>query len=151
MSTKFALGTLLAFMTVVTAQADAPQPVIIVTQVDFTADTGTFTATAPLCPTGIVRPTDLHGVFNPSGHFLGHWEFVCDDNSGTFITQDHPHFPGRDPAFTLSGPWSVVGKSGTGDYVRLSGHGDWGVVIVFDENGVPLTGEETRVGFVVLN
>ena len=76
MSTKFALGTLLAFMTVVTAQADAPQPVIIITQVDFTADTGTFTATPPLCPTGIVRPTDLQGVLNPSGHFLGHWEFV---------------------------------------------------------------------------
>jgi hypothetical protein len=155
MSTKIAPGILLVFIAVVTAHADAPQGVIIQTQVIFgpEGDEGTFTVTpqdSPLCASGTLRSTGFAGVANRPIRVLTHWEFVCDDNSGTFSLQFHPHF-GRDPTFTLSGPWSVRGDGNTGDYVGLSGHGDFGVVVVFDENGVPLRGEETFVGFVQLN
>ena len=149
MSTKIALGTLLVLVPVVTAHADAPQGVIIQTQISFTGDGGTFTATSPLCSTGIVRGGDL-AVFNPAARYTVRQEFICDDNSGTFIIQYHIQF-GRDPTFTFSGPWSVPGDGNTGAYVGLSGHGDFGVVVAFDQNGVPQTGVETFVGFVQLN
>ena len=111
---------------------------------------GTFTATSPLCSTGIVRSTDF-AKFNPAVRYTVRAEFVCDDNSGTFILQFHPQFgPGTDPTFTASGPWSIPGNGNTGAYVGLSGHGHFGVVVVF-ENGIPQTGEETFVGFVQLN
>jgi hypothetical protein len=123
---------------------------LIQTQINFTAEGGgTFTATAPLCSTGIVRTTDF-AVFNPATRYTVREEFVCDDNSGTFLIQYHPQF-GRDPTFTFSGRWSVPGAGNTGAYVGLSGRGDFGVVVAFDENGAPQTGEETFVGFVQLN
>jgi hypothetical protein len=103
--------------------------------------------TSPFCSSGLVSPTGF-GVFNsPAGRFVARSEFACADGSGTFIIQFHPQF-GRDPTFTFSGPWSVFG--GTGSYVGLSGHGDFGAVVVFDGNGIPQTGEETFVGFVQL-
>jgi hypothetical protein len=136
-------------MTGVTAQADAPQAVIIRTNITFAEPAfGTFTATLPLCASGTAigrfvatNPSVAHG-------WTVAWEYTSDDNTGTFQLQYHPQFH-ADPDFLLTGPWSVVGPS-TGRYAKLSGHGDFGVVIVFDENGIPQTGEETFVGFVQL-
>jgi hypothetical protein len=150
MSTKIALGALVALITGAAAHAGAPQGLIIEAQISFTGEGGgTFTATSPLCSTGIVRTTNF-AVFNPAVRYTVREEFVCDDNSGSFFLHYHPQ--GRpDPTFTVSGPWSIPGGVNTGAYVGLSGHGDFGVVVTFDENGVPQTGTETFVGFVQLN
>lgn len=150
------LSIFLTFVAGGIAQADEPQAVIIQTTIAFVPlAEGTFTATAPLCTSGTVRT--VRAVFNPSllrGHgFTGRAEFTCDDNSGTFIIQLHPqagsNYAGgtREPEFTLTGPWSIV-IGGTGRYAKLTGHGDFGVVIDFEQD--PWTGEESYVGFVQL-
>jgi hypothetical protein len=149
MSTKIALGTLLALMTGVTAHADAPQAVIITIHVLFYPtgeQEGTFTATLPLCEFGTVRGTGF-GVGNRAGHFLGRYEFICGDNSGTFVTQQHPS-ASEDPSFTFSGRWSFLGSGNTGRYAGMSGHGEFGDVFDFSEEIVVADG--TWVGFVQL-
>ena len=108
---------------------------------------GTFTATAPLCESGLVRM--IRRVLNPS---VAHgWtiqeEFTCDDNNGTFVLQFHARVT-ADPAFTYAGPWSIV-EGGTGKYAKSTGHGDFGVVI--DREQDPFRGEESFVGFVQLH
>jgi hypothetical protein len=153
MSKKITLGALLVLMTVFTAQADAPQPVVIQTQVVFLPlPEGTFTASAPLCASGTFRAVSL--VSNPSvAHgWTARHEYTCDDNSGTFIIQFHPqagknYAQNPQPEFTVAGPWQIV-EGGTGRYTKLTGHGDLGVVIDFSTE--PWTGEETFVGFVQL-
>ena len=141
----------LVLLPAVAAHGDPPQPVIIETNIVFSeVAEGTFTATEPLCASGVL----LEGpaVTNPS---VTHgWtvrnEFICDDNSGTFILQYHPqardyHPPATSPPeFTVSGPWTFW--IGTGSYEKFSGHGDFGVVIDFSQE--PWTAEETFVGFV---
>ena len=151
------LGVLLCLSPIAIARADAPQPVIMKTQVTFSPQAeGTFMATSPLCATGTFRT--LRFVSNPSllrGHgFTAEAEYLCDDNSGTFIIQFHPqsgaNYAGgtRDPDFTVAGPWSFV-PGGTGRYAKISGHGDFGVVIDFEQD--PWTGEESFTGFVKLD
>jgi hypothetical protein len=132
--------------------ADVPQAVTIETQVVFVEQGqafGTFVATGPICSTGTLHGGD--GVFADGGaafNVNALQEFVCDDNSGTFILRLHPQGNERPKdGFVLNGPWSVWGK-GTGTYESLSGHGEFGVV--FDFTSVPLEGEETYVGFVTL-
>jgi hypothetical protein len=130
--------------------ADVPQAVTITTQVVFNPETnGTFVATGPICSTGTLFAVDGVFAIGPAAFNVnGLQEFVCDDNSGTFILRLHPQANGRPKdGFALNGPWSVWGK-GTGNYASLSGHGEFGVV--FDENSDPLEGEETYVGFVTL-
>lgn len=157
MIARVMFGVLACVSAVVTVRADAPQPVIIKTTVVFSpVAEGTFTATAPLCISGTFRT--LREVSNPSllqGHgFTADAEYTCDDNSGTFRIQFHPqagaNYAGgtRDPAFTVAGPWSFV-PGGTGRYSRMSGHGDFGVVIDFESD--PWTAEESFTGFVRLD
>lgn len=152
-------GAFLCLAVVAPVRADAPQPVIIQTNVIFpttgqgATSEGTFTATAPLCTSGTLRSLRL--VSNPSrAHgWTVDSEFACDDNSGTFRIQLHPqagaNYAGgtRDPVFNVAGPWSLV-DGGTGRYAKLTGHGDFGIVIDFSAD--PVTGEETFVGFVQL-
>lgn len=127
--------------------ADAPQAVTITTQVVFNPGTsGTFVATGPICSSGTVSL--VSEVIAPAFNVNALQQFVCDDNSGSFILRLHPQANGRPKdGFTLNGPWSVWGK-GTGNYESLSGHGEFGVVLDFNSN--PLEGEETYVGFVNL-
>lgn len=132
--------------------AEVPQAVTIMTQVVFNAEgggNGTFVATGPICSTGTVFFEDQVFAIGPAAFNVnGLSEFVCDDNSGTFILRVHPQASGRPKdGFALNGPWSVWGK-GTGNYASLSGHGEFGVVFDFDAD--PLKGEETYVGFVTL-
>jgi hypothetical protein len=151
------LGALLCMSAITSVQADAPRPIIIRTQVVFAPlAEGTFEATAPLCASGTFRT--LRAILNPSllqGHgFTAIAEYACDDNSGTFIIQVHPqsgaNYAGgtRDPEFTVAGPWSFV-PGGSGRYAKISGHGDFGVVIDLEQD--PWTGEESFTGFVRLN
>lgn len=146
---KILLVVFLVFTAVGTAYAGQPQPIMIHSNIVLEpVATGTFTATAPLCASGIFTTTKF--IFNPSqlhGHgFTGVKEFACDDGSGTFNIKFHPLSQGfNDPVFILTGPWSVV-PGATGDYVKLTGHGDFGVVIDFDQE--PWIGEETYVGSV---
>ncbi len=106
----------------------------------------TFVATGPICLSGTVSL--VSEVIAPAFNVNALQQFVCDDNSGSFILRLHPQANGRPKeGFTLNGPWSVWGK-GTGDYESLSGHGEFGVVLDF--NSDPLEGEETYVGFVNL-
>jgi hypothetical protein len=152
---KALLGIVLGAATISAVQADRPQPVVIQATIVFNPlAEGTFTSTSPLCASGTIRT--LRFIANPSllhGHgFTSSAEFVCDDNSGSFEIQLHPqagsNYAGgtRDPEFTVSGPWSIVG--GTGRYTNLSGHGDFGAVVDFDRD--PWTGTESYVGFVKL-
>jgi hypothetical protein len=130
--------------------ADVPQAVTITTQVVFNPQiNGTFVATGPICSTGTVHFVDAVSGIGPAAFNVNALqEFVCDDNSGTFILRLHPQGNERPKdGFVLNGPWSVWGK-GTGTYESLSGHGEFGVV--FDFTSVPLEGEETYVGFVTL-
>lgn len=143
MFSRLVIGLLLSSLVAFSAGA-APQPVVIQTQVTFVPlAEGTFTASAPLCSSGTFRA--IHLVSNPSvAHgWMARHEYTCDDNSGSFVLQLHPHAT-TDPAFTVAGPWSVL--AGTGRYAKLSGHGDFGVVIDFNQD--PWTGEESFVGFV---
>jgi len=131
--------------------AEMPQSVMIHTQIVFNSPAdGIFTATEPLCPSG--EFITVQYIFNPSqlhGHgFMVEALYTCDDGSGTFNIQYHPVSQGwLDPEFLLTGPWAVV-KGGTGKFTRLTGSGDFGVVIDFDQE--PWTGEETFVGTVQL-
>ena len=131
--------------------ADAPQAVTIVTNITFDPDLyGTFEATGPICSTGTLSGVDEHlaegpAAFNVNATTL----FVCDDNSGTFVIRLHPQGNARPKdGFTLNGPWDISGNTGTGAYAKLSGHGEFGVVLDFSAD--PLTGVETFVGFVTL-
>ena len=152
------LGALLGFSAVAAVQADAPQPVIIHTNIFFSAigqgatGEGTFTATAPLCTSGTQRSLRLVSNPAPAHGWTVDWEYTCDDNSGSFRIQFHPQAGANyartlEPVFTVAGPWSIV-NGGTGRYAKLTGHGDFGIVIDFSTN--PVTGEETFVGFVQL-
>jgi len=130
--------------------ADAPQAVVITTQVVFNPDTsGTFVATGPICSTGTVSlVSDAFGEGPAAFNVNAVQRFTCDDNSGSFDIRLHPQFNSRPKdGFDANGPWSVWGK-GTGAYRRLGGHGEIGVVL--DENSNPLKGTETYVGFVTL-
>lgn len=132
------------------ALAGAPQAVTITTQVVFNPSTyGTFTATGPICPTGIVELVDEHFGIGPAAFNVNaRQRFTCDDNSGSFVIRLHPqgNFRPRE-GFDLDGPFSVVGK-GTGAYADLSGSGWFGVV--FDPGSDPLSATETYIGFVIL-
>ncbi|HET6565886.1 MAG TPA: hypothetical protein VFG52_10775 [Xanthomonadales bacterium] len=147
-----AAGILVAAACVATpVLADAPQAVTISTQVVFDPHiSGTFVATGPICPSGTLHFVDEHIAIGPAAFNVNATtEFVCDDNTGTFVLRLHPQANGRPKdGFDLNGPWSVWGK-GTGDYENLSGQGAFGAVFDFDSD--PLVGEETYVGFVNLH
>lgn len=132
--------------------ADAPQAVTIVTQLTFYPDTtvGTFEANGPVCSSGTVTLVDQHIAEGPAAFNVNVRQlFVCDDNSGSFVIRLHPQGNARPKdGFTFNGPWAISGNTGTGEYLKLSGSGEMGVVIDFSAE--PATGVETYVGFVTL-
>jgi hypothetical protein len=132
------------------AFAGPPQAITIVSHVTYDPGvTGTFTATGPICPSGLISEVSAVLAEGPTVIIVNEVaRFDCDDNSGSFMIRLSAQDNGRrTEGFTHEGPWSVWGK-GTGAYKRMSGHGDFGVVVNFDTD--PLTGEETYVGFVSL-
>ena len=118
----------LAALMLAAAPAASAQEATITTNIIFPeegAPFGTFTATEPLCPSGTFVDEFVAG---------GRGELVsvatirktltCDDGSGTFTILFHPQFtPATPESCGQAGPFAVVG--GTGDYARLSGHGDF--------------------------
>jgi len=121
------MATFVAVVETVTLLATLPAPVTITVIADFSGPVpqGTFTATAPLCPSGtfVSEPIAGGGGLVASA-FTGHQHFSCDDTSGTFTIQFHPQV--HPPDFTDHGPWSARG--GTGAYDDLRGSGDFMVV-----------------------
>ncbi len=109
------------------AAATPPAPVTITVMADFSGPVpqGTFTATAPLCPSGTFVTEPIAGGGGPvASAFTGLQHFSCDDASGTFTIQLHPQF--HPPDFTDHGPWAARG--GTGAYEDLRGSGDFMLV-----------------------
>jgi hypothetical protein len=133
------------------ALAGTPQAVTISTTITFpefdSLGFGTFTATGPICTSGTFSGVrEALGVGPAAFNVNSLTEFVCDDNSGSFVIHLHPQANARPKGgFDLDGPWATWGK-GTGDYASMSGHGEFGVVL--DWSADPLTGQETYVGFV---
>jgi len=126
----YLLAALTAFALALVPAAYAQEPTIT-TSITFPEGGppfGTFTATEPLCPSGTFVDAQLGGGGSPVSPFYHAFSvrktFTCDDGSGTFTILFHPQFnPSTSTSCEEAGPFSVVG--GTGDYVTLSGHGDF--------------------------
>jgi hypothetical protein len=112
------------------AHAQAPTIVTDITFPEEGEPFGTFTASAPLCPSGTFVDEFVGGggAFR-SGHVFYHSStvrkhFTCADDSGTFTILFHPQFtPATPPDCEEAGPFAVVG--GTGAYAQLRGSGDF--------------------------
>jgi len=143
-----AAGVCLALTVASPASAQEPTIVTDITFPEEGAPFGTFTATAPLCPSGTFVDQDVGGggAFR-SGHVFYHGftvlkTFTCADSSGTFTILFHPQFSPATPAgCEEAGPFTVVG--GTGAYVGLRGHGDFCVFPVGDRFSETFTGTFT--------
>jgi len=93
---------------------------------------GTFTAPAPMCPSGTWQ-----------GNGQGTRVFTCADASGTFTAS----FDGELEHTTgAKGPWAIV--SGTGKYATLRGRGGATVDFSTGPNGSPITFSDTWQGVV---
>jgi hypothetical protein len=132
----------------VPASAEPPRAVTITTQVVFNPTiSGTFTASGPVCASGIIELVSEKITSGNAFNVNTQARFVCDDNSGSFVLRYHPQVVGRDSdGFDLDGPWSVTTGLGTGAYQTLSGSGWFGVVL--DWTTDPLEAVETFVGFM---
>jgi hypothetical protein len=109
------------------AAATPPAAVTITVIADFGGPVphGTFTATAPLCPSGtFVTEPIAGGGGEVASAFTGLQHFSCDNASGTFTIQFHPQV--HPPDFIDQGPWAARG--GTGAYDDLRGSGDFMLV-----------------------
>jgi hypothetical protein len=105
--------------------AAAARPALITIEIDLDLNVETFETASPLlCPSGDAY-TDFHrgaGNFRTAGTFHLDKLLVCDDGSGTFVIR-------VDAASNFvqgngtTGGWSVVPRSGTGDYQGLHGGG----------------------------
>jgi hypothetical protein len=113
------------------AVASPPTPVTITETIDFTTDpvTATFTASAPLCPSGIfVDTVDTAGVGRGPLNLVISSVYTCADGSGTFTLLKQIHIQFTDDTATGTGTFVVVG--GTGAYARLNGQGtDTGAIL----------------------
>lgn len=125
-------GSLLLALTVCLVVAGAPaasaQTATITTDITFPEEGepfGTFTATAPLCPSGTFLDEFVGGGGGSQAHAVTvRKTFTCADGSGTFTILFHPQGTPSTPGGCLeAGPFAVVG--GTGDYAKLRGHGDF--------------------------
>lgn len=118
-----AAGLLLLVATVGGAVAAAPA--VIVIEIDFDANVETFTTdSALLCESGDAY-TDFHrgaGNFRTAGTFHLDKLLVCDDDSGSFVIRVDAASNFLRGGGTMGG-WSVVPRSGTGDYEGLRGGG----------------------------
>ena len=91
---------------------------------------GTFTASAPLCPSGtfVDEVVGGGGAFHSAHVFFGavtvHKLFTCADGTGTFTIQFHTQFtPATAAGCERIRP--VCRVDGTGAYAQLRGHGDF--------------------------
>ena len=122
--TFIAAGALLGF-TAPAAQAAPPEPFTITEALDFGAGVFTFTATDPLCPSGIFED-EVHAFGginspNPKANFQIRTVYIC-DNGDTFFAQKHVFATfNDDESSTSTGPITL--KGGTGAFTGLSGHG----------------------------
>jgi hypothetical protein len=114
------------------AYAQEPAIVTDITFPEVGEPFGTFTALDPLCPSGTFVDEFVAGGGFPSGRSHGvtvRKTLTCADGSGTFTILFHPQLTRATPAgCEEAGPFAVVG--GTGDYAKLSGHGDFCLVPV---------------------
>ena len=131
---RWSLPAVLACLALAAAPAANAQEPTIVTDITFPEEGepfGTFTASAPLCPSGTFVDEFVGGggnfrgpnpTFFHSSTVLKH--FTCADGSGTFTILFHPQFtPATPPDCEEAGPFAVVG--GTGAYSQLRGSGDF--------------------------
>jgi hypothetical protein len=126
------LPAVVSLALVFTSPAYAQEPTIV-TDITFPEEGepfGTFTATAPLCPSGtfVDQFVGGGGAFRSGNVEYGSATvlktFTCADSSGTFTILFHPQFSPATPAGCgQAGPFAVVG--GTGAYTELRGHGDF--------------------------
>ncbi len=101
-----------------------PQPFLIHESQNFYEGWRTFTASAPLCPSGTWEDDRAHLTDKPKAKWqeVATTVYTCDDGSGTFRADKNNHiqfFP--DGGITSHGPFRIVG--GTGAYEGLSGSG----------------------------
>jgi hypothetical protein len=94
-------------------------------QINVVTGETTFTATAPLCPSGTFADSVISATFNLpqlEGNVLIRTVYTCSDGSGTFTMLKHV-FLQFNPDFssTNTGPVQILG--GTGAYADLHGHG----------------------------
>src|SRR5919198_6332121 len=124
--TVAAVAAALAVMVVTSAQAAGPVPFTITENINGTTGERTFTATGPLCPSGMFEDsvnvfagshTGASGMLN----LLITSVYTCDDNSGTFTLLKHVFITFNEDGFTNTGPVQILG--GTGAYADLVGHG----------------------------
>jgi len=143
-----ALPFALACLALAAAPAANAQEPTIVTDITFPEEGepfGTFTATAPLCPSGtfVDQFVGGGGAFR-SEHVFYHAftvrkTFTCADSSGTFTILFHPQFTPATPAgCDEAGPFAVI--AGTGAYAQLRGHGDFCVAAVGEGFSETFTG-----------
>jgi hypothetical protein len=124
---RWSLPAALAFLAFAAVPAASAQEPTIVTDITFPEEGepfGTFTASAPLCPSGTFVDEFVGGGGNFYGGLTVRKHFTCADGSGTFTILFHPQFtPATPEDCGQAGPFSVVG--GTGAYAQLRGHGDF--------------------------
>ena len=137
---RWSLPAVLACLSLAAVPVANAQEPTIVTDITFPEEGepfGTFTASAPLCPSGTFVDEFVGGggAFRSGVFYHGQTvrkHFTCADGSGTFTILFHPHFSPATPGDCgEAGPFSVVG--GTGMYAQLRGHGDF--CVFGDEEG----------------
>ena len=108
-----------------TAHASSATSVTINTVDDFSTvhPTGTFTATAPLCPSGTFIDLIISHEDPATTHSVIARTLTCDNGSGTITLDIHVQFPRQ---ITGSAPWAI--NRGTGTYATLYGTGTWTTV-----------------------
>jgi hypothetical protein len=113
------------------AVASPPTSVTITETIDFTTDpvTATFTASAPLCPSGtFVDTVKAGGGGQGPLNLVISSVYTCADGSGTFTLLKQIHIRFTDDTSTSTGTFVV--KGGTGAYAGLHGQGtDDGTVV----------------------
>ena len=124
--TVLALAMVAPLGAATSATAAAPVPFTITEHVNFATGINTFTATAPLCPSGTfvddVRVFAGHPDSTGMTNLLIRTVYTCDDGSGSFFALKHVFITFVDEnSFTNTGPTQLLG--GTGAYAQLVGHG----------------------------
>jgi hypothetical protein len=127
------------------ASATAPQgPVTIETEIDFSTDpfSGTFVVTEGEGLLGCSHGTFVDygaGINPPSGGGLAKYFTCAGPGSGGFVA-NFQTWTGKSGPGEGNGNWNVT--SGTGDFAKLHGRGDFWVVTAGD------SGEETLTGSI---
>jgi hypothetical protein len=107
------------------AAAADRSPFTINEQINVVTGETTFTATAPLCPSGTFADSVISATFNLpqlEGNVLIRTVYTCADGSGTFTMLKHV-FLQFNPDFSSTNTGPVQILSGTGAYADLRGHG----------------------------